>query len=85
MNLFLIERYIQKIKKEDIYNYALSQGITLKQKELDTIYYYLKNYYRFFLNNPSIRQQLLTEIKNKVEPNTASKIDELYNQYKNNI
>lgn len=85
MNLFLIERYIQKIKKEDIYNYVLSQGITLKQKELDTIYYYLKNYYRFFLTNPSIRQQLLTEIKNKVEPNTASKIDELYNQYKNNI
>ena len=29
MNLFFIERYIDRIQKEDIYNYASKEGIEL--------------------------------------------------------
>lgn len=83
MNLFLIEKYIQRIKKEDIYNYALSQGITLDNSELETLYYYLKNYYKPFLKGNQI--ELLEEIKSKVKPATASKIEELYLLYKNKL
>lgn len=82
MNLFFIERYIQKIKKEDIYNYAISQEITLTPNELDIIYNYLKNKYKLFLSNPQIRPELLSEIKSKVNPKVASKLNELYEQYK---
>lgn len=83
MNQFLIEKYIQRIKKEDIYNYALSQGITLEENELETLYYYLKTYYKSFFAGNQIT--LLQEIKSKVKPKTASKIEELYQLYKDKI
>ena len=85
MNLFLIERYIKKIKKEDLYNYALSQEINLTENELDILYTYLKTQYKPFLTNPQLQPQLLSEIKSKVTPKTATKIDELYNLYKNKL
>ena len=43
MNLIFIEKYIQKIKKEDIYNYAKSQGINITPNELNILYNSLKN------------------------------------------
>lgn len=85
MNLFIIERYIQKIKKEDIYNYAYSQGINLTSNELDILYNYLKTHYKTYLYNKDIRPKLLTELKSKVSPNVAYKLDELYYQYKDKI
>lgn len=86
MNLFIIKEYIKRIKKEDIYNYALNIGITLTPQEIDTLYYYLKNYYRPFLTgNQATQYSLLEEIKSQVKPTTASKLDELYQQYKNKI
>ena len=59
MNLFLIERYIEKIKKEDIYNYSSKEGIILNNKELDTIYTYLKTYYKTLLRNKDTRLNIL--------------------------
>lgn len=85
MNLFFIERYIHKIKKEDIYNYAISQKINLNSDEIDTLYTYLKTHYKSFLINPQIRPQLLSEIKSKVSPTVATKIDEIYEQYKHKL
>ena len=85
MNLFFIERYIQKITKNDIYNYAYSQGINLKTHELDILYTYLKNYYKVFLRNPESRPKLLNEIKSQVSLEVANKLDELYYQYKDII
>ncbi|MBQ8681300.1 MAG: DUF2624 family protein [Bacilli bacterium] len=85
MNLFFIERYIQKVKKEDIYNYANNQGINLTPSELNTLYHYLKNYYRPFLTNPSTRPKILSELKSQVTPATANKLDELYDLYKNKL
>ena len=85
MNLFFIERYIQKIKKEDIYNYAQSQGLSLNKEELNILYNFLKTNYKIFFTNPDIRQKLLNELKSKVSYQTASKLEELYNQYKNKI
>ena len=82
MNLFFIERYIQKIRKEDIYNYAKSEGINLTNDELNTLYTYLQNYYKTFLRNKDVRIKLLEDLKNKVSLPIANKIDELYYQYK---
>lgn len=85
MNIFFIERIVQKIKKDDIYNYAYTQGINLTNKELDTLYNYLKNYYKVFLRNPETRPKLLNEIKDQVSLEVANKLDELYIQYKDII
>lgn len=85
MNLFFIERYIQKIKKEDIYNYAISQGVILKPNELEIIYNYLKTNYKTFINNKESRVYLLTELKSKVSQTVSNKLDELYQMYKNKI
>lgn len=85
MNLFIIERYIQKIKKEDIYNYAKSQGIILTTNEVDTLYYYLKTYYKTFLTNPKSQLELLSEIKSQVSTPVATKLDELYYRYQNKL
>ena len=85
MNLIFIERIIQKINKEDIYNYSLNEGITLSNEELNTIYTYLKNYYKEFLYNKNIREKLLNELKSHLSLKVAKKIDELYLQYKDKI
>lgn len=85
MNLIFIERIIQKINKEDIYNYSLNEGITLNNEELNTIYTYLKNYYKEFLYNKNIREKLLNELKSHLSIKTSKKIDELYSQYKDKI
>ena len=85
MNLFIIERYIQKIRKEDIYNYAYNQGINVNSCDLNTIYNYLKTYYKTFLYNKEIRPKLLTELKSKVAPDIAYKLEELYYQYNDKI
>ena len=74
-----IYQYINKLKKEDIKNFALKQNFELKSYELDLIYYYIKNKYIDFFNNPS---KVLEEISNKVRPITYNKINELYNKFK---
>ena len=82
MNLFFIERYINKLTKQDITNYALSQGISLPPKETDILYTSIKSNYKTFLTNPNQQSQILKEIKTQLTPTTASKLDELYNFYK---
>lgn len=85
MNLFFIERYIDKTKKEDIYNYAIKEGINLSNQELDTLYTYLKTYYKTFLRNKDTRLNILNELKSKVSIKVSKKIDELYYLYKDKI
>ena len=85
MNIFFIERYIQKIKKDDIYNFAYSEGINLTLEELDTLYTYLKTYNKQFLRDKNTRLSLLNELKSKVSSKVSNKIDELYNTYKDKI
>lgn len=83
MNLFLINQYIKKLTKEDIYHYAESQSIHLTKQELDTLYFYIKNRSMDFFRGQQI--ELLNEIKSQVKPNTYSKIEELYYLYKDKI
>ena len=77
---YLIKEYIKKITEEDIYNYALKEGITLLNNEVKVIYVYIKNYWQVFLNEDSTF--LFEELKEKVEPKTYDKLIELYNKYK---
>lgn len=76
----LIKKYIENITEQDIYNFALNEGIKLMDHETKIIYVYLKNYYQVFLNEDATF--LFEELKEKLNPNTYNKLIELYNKYK---
>ena len=80
---FLIKEYIKKLTEEDIYNFAQKEGITLSSEELNTIYFYIKNYADIFIKEDATF--LFEEIKEKLKPETYNKIIELYNKYKKYI
>lgn len=82
MNKLLIYKYIERIKKEDIANYSLSQNINLTNNELNIIYDYIKHKTNEILNNP---EEILKEIKNKLSIPVYNKIIELYDKYKDFI
>lgn len=82
MNKVLLINYLNKLKKEDIYNYALTNQITLNNNELDIIYDYIKNRYNDIINNPV---DILNEIKNKIDNKTYLLILNLYNKYQDKL
>lgn len=82
MNKLIIYQYINRIRREDIINFSKTRGIELSSDELEVIYYYVKNEYKRFFNNPL---EVLTEVSNKVSSNTYNEIVNLYNTYKGYI
>ena len=79
MNIFLISEYVKRLTKEDINNFALKQGVSLTEEELDIIYNYVKKDYKTVIyGNPRV---ILDELKTKVKPFTYSKIENLYQQF----
>ena len=83
MNKYIIQKYINKLTKQDIINYSSNEKIQLSQKEIDIIYEYIKTRYLDFLSgNQDI---ILKELKSKLNIKTYQKIEELYQQYKNKI
>ena len=83
MNIYLISEYVNRMQKQDVNNFALKQGITLDNEELDIIYNYIKNNYKTLIyGNPKV---ILEEIKYQVEPLTYNKIENLYMQFKDKI
>lgn len=79
MNKLIIYEYINRIRREDIINFSKMRGIELSNDELEIIYYYVKNEYKRFFNNPLV---VLSEVKEKVSSNTYNEIINLYNNYK---
>lgn len=83
MNIYLISEYVNRMQKQDVNNFALKQGITLDNEELDIIYNYIKNNYKTLIyGNPKV---ILEEIKHQVKPLTYNKIENLYMQFKDKI
>ncbi len=83
MNIYLIEEYVNRLKKSDIERFAIKQGIILDEGEIDIIYEYIKtNYKTIIYGNP---KEILLEIKKKVKPITYSKIENLYIKFKDKI
>ena len=83
MNFYLIEEYVNRMRKDDINKFALKQGIILNDDELDIIYEYIKNNYKTILyGNP---KEILLEIKEKVSSVTYNKIENLYVKFKDKI
>lgn len=82
MNKLIIYKYIDRIRKIDIMNYGIKEGIELNDEEINLIYFYIKNRYMDFFNNPD---DIFREIEGNIRDNVYSKIIELYNKYKRYI
>jgi hypothetical protein len=83
MNDYLLQIYIERLSKNDINDFAITQGITLNNEELDIIYDYLKKYWRtFYYGNP---KSLLEELRNKLSGEAYRKIEALYIQTKEKL
>ena len=85
INKSVVFNYIKNIKKEDIYNYGIKQGIEIDNNDIDIIYNYINNRYDDIINDI---ESIFLEIKDKVNIKTYDKILELYDKYKyiiNNI
>ena len=80
MNRLFINEYINKITKDDIYNFGLKQNIKINNHDLDTIYRYIKNERDRLFDNPI---KVINEVKDIVNIDVYNKILELYNKYKN--
>ena len=79
MNKTLIQSYIDKIKLDDIRQFAIRQNVFLEDEELQVIYNYIKNDNERFFKNPD---GVLRELKEKVNGDTFTVINELYNRYR---
>lgn len=81
---YLIGEYVNnKLKEQDINNFALKKNIHLTEDEIKIIYMYIKNYWREFYKGDPI--ELFIELKEKLNTNTYNTIIKLYKEYKNKI
>lgn len=83
MNDLLLEKYVNKLTKDHIINYAKNNGIIVNNNEVDIIYEYIKKYWRkFYYENP---KDLFDELKSKLSPNTYNKLIQIYTEAKEKI
>lgn len=82
MNKLFIYQYVMNIKKSDIYNFGLKQGIELDDEELALLDNYIKNDFKKIIDNP---ERALMDAKNKLKVSTYNKLLELYDTYKEKL
>lgn len=78
----LLRNYVEKLKKEDVIKYIENNNYRVSDKEIDTIYFYIKNYWEDFFDN---KEDVWKKLKNDVSDNTYIDIMKLFNKYKNFI
>lgn len=83
MNIFLLEQFINRLNKEEINNFALKEGVTLENYELDIIYNHIKKDYKTVIFGNA--RSILDKVKQEVKPLTYNKIENLYERFKNRI
>ena len=79
MYLEIIKKYINKLQKEDIVEFAKKKNLLLDQNELNIIYTTIKNRYKDILDDGI---KVINEYKNKLKINTYNKLIEVYNDAK---
>ncbi len=75
----IIERYIKKMTKEDINNFALNKNIILSNEELDFTYDFVKKNYQSFFANPKVFN--INRYQDHYSKENFSKITKVYQEY----
>lgn len=77
----IIKDYVNKLTEEDIINYGNRKNIKISKEDAKILYVYAKNYWKeFYKDNP---QDLIQEIKEKIDSDTFNKLYKIYIELKN--
>lgn len=77
----LISEYVSRMTLDDVNNFALKNGIILKDDEVKLIFNHIKNNWRTIVfGNP---RWILDELKSKLDNTSYQKIESLYIYFKN--
>lgn len=72
----LIKNYINNLDKESVNKYLVRKNINLNEKELELIYYHLKNNWYTFLYEDA--NSIINNIKENIDNDNFLKLYELY-------
>ena len=85
MNIYIIQKYINKMTKQDVYLYALKKGLTLNDNEVDKTYNYIKNHYKEYFSGKLTKEQILNDSEEVFTKENFQKFTNFYNEYKDKI
>ena len=85
MNIYIIQKYINKMTKQDVYFYALKKGLTLNDNEVDKTYNYIKNHYKEYFSGKLTKEQILNDSEEVFTKENFQKFTNFYNEYKDKI
>lgn len=75
----LLKGYIDNLKKEDIIKFIGKNNYEVSDKEIETVYFYIKNYWEDFFDN---KKEIWEKLSQDVSKNTYIEIQNLYQKYK---
>lgn len=75
----IIERFINKMTKDDVNNFALSKNIHLSESELDYTYDFVKKNYKSMLQNPKLFN--IERYRSNYTEENFTKISKVYQEY----
>ena len=75
----MIDKYMQRMTKDDINNFAKKKGANLSNEELDFTYSFIKKNYKEILKNPSLFK--LERYENKYSKENFPKVKKVFTEY----
>ena len=78
---YLIGEYVKNLTLVDILNYARKENININNLDANTLLYYIKYHYSELISDDP--QNILKEIKKKIDSTTYSEVYKLYVLYRN--
>lgn len=75
----IIERYMSMLKKEDVFNFAVSKNIFLSNEELNFTYAFIKKNWQDIVKNPNLFE--IEKYKNRFSEENFKKVKQLFKEY----
>lgn len=75
----MIENFVKNMTISDLQQYCQKNKIEVSNKDLDTILYYIKNYWEQVYDGDT---SIFDSMKNQLEPSSYATMISLYNTYK---
>ena len=77
----VLKNYVDRLKREDIVNYAIKKNILLDKNELEVVYHNIKTRFKDIYDDGL---KVIEENKNSLKESTYRKLKELYENTKRN-
>lgn len=77
----VLKNYVDRLKREDIVNFAIKKNILLDKNELEVVYHNIKTRFKDIYDDGL---KVIEENKNSLKETTYRKLKELYENIKRN-